>query len=112
MAIEMPIRLSKAFGSTPETWLGMQLAYDLWQVRDRAGADQGRALRPGLSVGPLSQNQLLSREKRLRMDDRMAVIHYSFNSAGVYPWIEMWPESHIEHLLSSRPALIAEFKLR
>ncbi len=36
MAIEMPIRLSKAFGSTPETWLGMQLAYDLWQVRDRA----------------------------------------------------------------------------
>ena len=31
----MAIRLSKAFGSTPETWLGMQMAYDLWQVRDR-----------------------------------------------------------------------------
>ena len=26
---EMAIRLSKAFGSTPETWLKMQLAYDL-----------------------------------------------------------------------------------
>jgi addiction module HigA family antidote len=30
---EMAIRLSKAFGSTPETWLGMQLAYDLAQAR-------------------------------------------------------------------------------
>lgn len=26
--------------------------------------------------------------------------------------IEMWPESHLEHLLASRPAYIAEFKLR
>ena len=31
----MAVRLSKAFGSTPETWLGMQMAYDLWQARDR-----------------------------------------------------------------------------
>ena len=36
ISVEMAIRLSKAFGSTPETWLGMQLAYDLWQARDRA----------------------------------------------------------------------------
>ena len=36
ISIEMAIRLSKAFGSTPETWLGMQTAYDLWQARDRA----------------------------------------------------------------------------
>ncbi len=34
------------------------------------------------------------------------------NAAGTSPRIEMWPESHIEHLLASRPALIAEFKLR
>ena len=33
----MAIRLSKAFGSTPETWLGLQMAYDLWQARARAG---------------------------------------------------------------------------
>src|ERR1700719_979474 len=29
---EMAIRLTKAFGSTPETWLRMQLAYDLAQA--------------------------------------------------------------------------------
>lgn len=37
VSVEMSIRLSQAFGSTPETWLGMQAAYDLWQVRERAG---------------------------------------------------------------------------
>ena len=36
ISTEMAIRLSKAFGSTPETWLGMQMAYDLWQARGRA----------------------------------------------------------------------------
>jgi addiction module HigA family antidote len=30
---EMAIRLSKAFGSSPEIWLGMQLDYDLAQAR-------------------------------------------------------------------------------
>ena len=30
---QMAIRLSKAFGSTPEAWLGMQLAYDLAHAR-------------------------------------------------------------------------------
>ena len=34
ISIEMAYRLSKAFGSTPETWLGMQLAFDLAQSRD------------------------------------------------------------------------------
>ena len=36
VSIEMAIRLSRAFGSTPETWLGMQMAHDLWQARERA----------------------------------------------------------------------------
>ena len=36
VSVEMAIRLSKAFGSTPETWLGMQMAYDLWHARSRA----------------------------------------------------------------------------
>ena len=36
ISIDMAIRLSKAFGSTPETWLGMQMAYDLWRDQDRA----------------------------------------------------------------------------
>lgn len=34
---EMAIRLSKAFGSSAETWLGMQLAYDLAQTRRHEG---------------------------------------------------------------------------
>jgi antitoxin HigA-1 len=34
---EMALRLSRAFGSTPEHWLQMQLAYDLWQAKHRAG---------------------------------------------------------------------------
>ena len=36
ISVGMSIRLSRAFGSTPETWLGMQTAYDLWQARERA----------------------------------------------------------------------------
>ena len=38
ISVEMAIRLSKAFGSTPEIWLGMQMAYDLWQARECAEA--------------------------------------------------------------------------
>ena len=38
VSVEMALRLSKAFGSTPETWLGIQMAYDLWQARERADA--------------------------------------------------------------------------
>ena len=34
---EMVIRLSKAFGSSPEVWLGMQMAYDLAQLEKNAG---------------------------------------------------------------------------
>jgi addiction module HigA family antidote len=33
---EMAIRLTKAFGSTAETWLRMQLAYDLAQAQKNA----------------------------------------------------------------------------
>ena len=35
---EMSIRLSKAFGSNPEVWLGMQLDYDLAQARRHESA--------------------------------------------------------------------------
>ena len=33
---DMAVRLSMGFGSTPETWLRMQMNYDLAQVRKRA----------------------------------------------------------------------------
>ena len=36
ISVDMAIRLSKAFGSSPETWLGLHMAHDLWQARDRA----------------------------------------------------------------------------
>ena len=33
---EMAIRLSKAFGGSPEVWLRMQMAYDLWRAQQKA----------------------------------------------------------------------------
>lgn len=32
----MALRLSMAFGSTPETWLRMQMAHDLWVAQQQA----------------------------------------------------------------------------
>jgi addiction module HigA family antidote len=32
---EMALRLSKALGRSPESWLAMQYNYDLWQARRR-----------------------------------------------------------------------------
>lgn len=33
---EMALRLAKALGRSPESWLGMQDNYDLWQARQTA----------------------------------------------------------------------------
>ena len=33
---EMAIRLSKAFGGGPESWLAQQMYYDLWRALQRA----------------------------------------------------------------------------
>ena len=49
---EMAIRLTKAFGSTPETWLAMQMAYDLAQARKQEG--KIRVRRYHLSKRPLA----------------------------------------------------------
>ena len=46
VSAEMAIRLSKAFGSSPETWLGLQTAYDLWKARERADELQVTRLAP------------------------------------------------------------------
>ncbi|HQZ21517.1 MAG TPA: HigA family addiction module antitoxin [Thermoflexales bacterium] len=32
---EMALRLSKALGRSPESWMAMQSNYDLWQARQR-----------------------------------------------------------------------------
>lgn len=35
---EMPLRLSKAFNTSPESWLSQQIRYDLWHAkRDSKG---------------------------------------------------------------------------
>jgi antitoxin HigA-1 len=33
---DMALRLSKAFGRSPESWLQLQLQYDLWQAEQRS----------------------------------------------------------------------------
>lgn len=34
---EMALRLSKAFGTTPESWLNQQMHYDLWVTEQNIG---------------------------------------------------------------------------
>ena len=36
VSAKMAVRLSKAFGSSPEVWLGLQMEYDLAQVEKEA----------------------------------------------------------------------------
>ena len=36
---EMALKLSKAFGTTPELWLNMQQQYDLWQAKQTVNLD-------------------------------------------------------------------------
>jgi addiction module HigA family antidote len=43
---EMAVRLSMAFGTTPESWLNQQMQYDLWKVRKT---------RKAISVEPLGK---------------------------------------------------------
>ncbi len=50
ISVEMAIRLSKAFGSSPETWLGMQTAYDLWQARGRLGRIRVRSFKTAVGT--------------------------------------------------------------
>lgn len=41
---EMALRLSKAIGRTPESWLAMQDNYDLWQAKQRINLDNVSAI--------------------------------------------------------------------
>ncbi|MCW9059928.1 MAG: HigA family addiction module antitoxin [Gammaproteobacteria bacterium] len=42
---EMALRLSKALGRTPESWLAMQDQYDLWHARKHVDLKQVRKLK-------------------------------------------------------------------
>jgi antitoxin HigA-1 len=43
---EMAVRLEKALGSTADTWLRMQMNYDLAQIRARASSIKVKRLAP------------------------------------------------------------------
>ncbi len=43
---EMAVRFEKAFGSTADTWLRMQMNYDLAQIRLRASSIKVKRLEP------------------------------------------------------------------
>lgn len=42
---EMALRLARAFGSSPEMWLGLQMDYDLAQAQKKAGKIRVKNLR-------------------------------------------------------------------
>ena len=42
---EMALRLSKALGRSPESWLAMQYNYDLWQARQDVKLEKVRKVR-------------------------------------------------------------------
>ena len=42
---EMALRLSKALGRSPESWLAMQYNYDLWQARQHVKLEKVRRVR-------------------------------------------------------------------
>ena len=42
---EMALRLSKALGRSPESWLAMQANYDLWQAKKTANLSKVRKIR-------------------------------------------------------------------
>ena len=47
---EMAIRLSKAFGATPDIWIKMQTAYDLAQARQHEASIKVKRYEPQLAV--------------------------------------------------------------
>jgi addiction module HigA family antidote len=44
---EMALRLSKAIGRSPESWLAMQDSYDLWHARKQVDLSGVRKLKAG-----------------------------------------------------------------
>ncbi len=48
---EMALRLSKVFGRTPESWLKLQLQYDLWKVQNRVDLGDLKRIEVGQLAG-------------------------------------------------------------
>ncbi len=45
VSAEMAIRLAKAFGGGPESWLTQQMHYDLWRLRSKRRAIKVKAIK-------------------------------------------------------------------
>jgi addiction module HigA family antidote len=56
VSAEMAVRLSKAFGSSPEVWLGLQMEYDLAQVQTGRRLNQSRQPKLFIAFGRLECN--------------------------------------------------------
>jgi antitoxin HigA-1 len=54
----MAIRLSKAFGSSPEVWLGMQMAYDLAQLEKQSNKIKVRRVAYARKAGSSPKSEL------------------------------------------------------
>ncbi len=46
VSAEMDLRLAKALGTTPGSWLSMQMKYDLWQAQKRFRAKVRPIVKP------------------------------------------------------------------
>lgn len=43
---EMALKLHKAFGRTPESWMAMQAEYELWKARKKINLDRVEVIYP------------------------------------------------------------------
>ncbi len=55
---EMAVRLSIALGSSPESWMGHQMAYDLWKVEHHK---EELNVRPIWKANELTDHSILSK---------------------------------------------------
>ncbi|WP_078061424.1 HigA family addiction module antitoxin [Legionella saoudiensis] len=63
---EMALRLSKAFGRTPESWMQMQSNYDLWKAREIVNLEMVSIIYER-KTKPLSINRSVSKQKVARV---------------------------------------------
>ncbi len=51
ISADMAVRLAKAFGSTTETWIGLQAAYDVAQAQARESEIEVQRYEPQSAIG-------------------------------------------------------------
>lgn len=56
VTVDMALRLSRAFDTTPDLWLNLQQSIDIWTRSMKAGAGRGYSPSPCPLVAPLCNN--------------------------------------------------------